>query len=113
MAKQELDLLQFSSGRMAQFRARAPQVLLRTTGNTSRRPARIARAFNRMTTQIETQMRLLGRHLPIKCAAVLGGTSMGRQIEALRRGVDLLVAAPGRLEDLWQRGCVSMPRIRS
>jgi len=53
-----------------------------------------------LTTQIETQMRLLGRHLPIKCAAVLGGTSMGRQIEALKRGVDLLVATPGRLEDL-------------
>jgi ATP-dependent RNA helicase RhlE len=58
-------------------------------------------------------MHLLARHLPIKCAAVLGGTSMRRQIEALRRGVDLLVATPGRLEDLWQRGCVSMPRIHT
>jgi ATP-dependent RNA helicase RhlE len=66
-----------------------------------------------LTVQIETQMRLLGRHLPIKCTAVLGGTSMARQIEALRRGVDLLVATPGRLEDLWQRGCVSMPRIHT
>src|SRR5881227_2098263 len=32
-----------------------------------------------LTTQIETQMRLMGRHLPIKCTAVLGGMSMGRQ----------------------------------
>jgi ATP-dependent RNA helicase RhlE len=65
-----------------------------------------------LVTQIETQMRLFGRHLPLKCAAVLGGASMGRQIQALSRGVDFLVATPGRLEDLWQRGCVNMPRIR-
>src|SRR5947209_2833142 len=65
-----------------------------------------------LTTQIEVQMRLFSRHLKVKCAAVLGGASMNRQIQALRGGVDLLVATPGRLEDLWQRGCVNMPRIR-
>lgn len=65
-----------------------------------------------LTTQIEDQMRLFGRHLKVKCAAVLGGASMNRQIQALKSGVDLLVATPGRLEDLWQRGCVNMPRIR-
>jgi len=57
-------------------------------------------------------MRLFSRHLKVKCAAVLGGASMNRQIQALKGGVDLLVATPGRLEDLWQRGCVNMPRIR-
>jgi ATP-dependent RNA helicase RhlE len=66
-----------------------------------------------LTTQIEAQMRLFGRHLKVKCAAVLGGASMNRQIQALKGGVDLLVATPGRLEDLWQRGCVNMPRIRT
>jgi len=66
-----------------------------------------------LTIQIEEQMRLFGRHLKVKCAAVLGGASMNRQIQALRGGVDLLVATPGRLEDLWQRGCVDMPRIRT
>jgi len=66
-----------------------------------------------LTTQIEEQMRVFGRHLKIKCAAVLGGASMSRQIQQLKGGVDLLVATPGRLEDLWQRGCVNMPRIRT
>jgi ATP-dependent RNA helicase RhlE len=65
-----------------------------------------------LVCQIETQMRLFGRSLGIKCTAVLGGASMTRQIQALKGGVDMLVATPGRLEDLWQRGCVNMPRIR-
>src|SRR2546423_12992981 len=44
-----------------------------------------------LTTQIEEQMRLFGRHLKVKCVAVLGGASMTRQIQALKGGVDLLV----------------------
>src|SRR5260370_9694350 len=65
-----------------------------------------------LTTQIEAEMRFFGRRLKVKCTAVLGGASMNRQIQALKGGVDLLVATPGRLEDLWQRGCVNMPRIQ-
>src|SRR2546421_12988838 len=39
-----------------------------------------------LTTQIETQMRFFGRHLKVKCVAVLGGASMNRQIQALKGG---------------------------
>src|SRR5438552_14144680 len=101
---------QTGSGKTAAFLLPALQ---RWHDQPEKRPQLLVLAPTReLTVQIETQMRLFGRHLKAKCTAVLGGASMGRQIQALKGGVDLLVATPGRLEDLWQRGCVNMPRIR-
>lgn len=51
-----------------------------------------------------------GSHL--KLALVVGGTSLGRQIETLRKPVDLLVATPGRLIDLLDRKAVSLSQTR-
>ncbi len=102
---------QTGSGKTAAFLLPALQ---RLHDEREARPQLLVLAPTReLTVQIETQMRLYGRYLGIKCTAVLGGASMNRQIQALKGGVDLLVATPGRLEDLWQRGCVDMPRIRT
>ncbi|MGO8676869.1 MAG: DEAD/DEAH box helicase [Limisphaerales bacterium] len=56
-----------------------------------------------LVTQIEENVRAYGRHLPLRVASVYGGVSERPQIEALRSGVDLLVATPGRLLDLMGR----------
>jgi ATP-dependent RNA helicase RhlE len=101
---------QTGSGKTAAFLLPALQ---RWHLNPEERPQLLVLAPTReLTAQIEIQMRLFARHLPVKCAAVVGGASMNRQIQALRSGVDFLAATPGRLEDLWQRGFVKMPRVR-
>lgn len=51
-----------------------------------------------------------GSHL--KFALVVGGTSINRQIETMRKGVDVLVATPGRLIDLLDRHCVNLGDTR-
>src|SRR5947208_4044799 len=53
-----------------------------------------------LVVQIEENMRVYARHLPLRMATVFGGVSERPQIEALRSGVDLVVATPGRLIDL-------------
>jgi len=50
--------------------------------------------------QIAQSFRVYGKHLGLRCAVVFGGVGVGPQAEALRRGVDILIATPGRLLDL-------------
>ena len=56
-----------------------------------------------LVAQIEENIRAYARHLPLRAATVYGGVSERLQIEALRSGVDLVVATPGRLLDLMSR----------
>jgi ATP-dependent RNA helicase RhlE len=53
-----------------------------------------------LVVQIEENIRVYSRHLPLRMATIFGGVSERPQIEALRSGVDLVVATPGRLIDL-------------
>jgi superfamily II DNA/RNA helicase len=54
--------------------------------------------------QVTDALSPLGQPVGVRTLAVYGGASMGRQISSLRRGVDLLVATPGRLLDLIRQG---------
>ncbi len=56
-----------------------------------------------LAAQIEENARAYGRHLPLRMATIYGGVGERPQIEALRSGVDLVIACPGRLLDLMQR----------
>jgi ATP-dependent RNA helicase RhlE len=56
-----------------------------------------------LVAQIEENARAYGRHLPLRMATIYGGVGERPQIEALRSGVDLVIACPGRLLDLMQR----------
>src|SRR3954470_8492921 len=56
-----------------------------------------------LVVQIEENVRAYARHLPLRMATVFGGVSERPQIEALRSGVELVVATPGRLIDLMQQ----------
>jgi ATP-dependent RNA helicase RhlE len=56
-----------------------------------------------LAAQIEENVRIYGKHLPLRAAVVFGGVNERPQIEALRAGVDLVVATPGRLLDLMGR----------
>jgi ATP-dependent RNA helicase RhlE len=56
-----------------------------------------------LVVQIEENVKAYAKHLPIRVATVFGGVSERPQIEALRRGADVIIATPGRLLDLMNQ----------
>ncbi|TYB70347.1 DEAD/DEAH box helicase [Nonomuraea sp. PA05] len=61
-----------------------------------------------LALQVHDALEPLGRGLGLRMKVVVGGMSMGKQIEALRRGVDVVIATPGRLGDLIRQGECSL-----
>ena len=57
-----------------------------------------------LAAQIATDVEALGKHTRITAAAIFGGVGMGPQQQAFKRGVDIIVATPGRLLDHFQHG---------
>ena len=65
-----------------------------------------------LAAQVETAFRDFSRFTQLKVAVVFGGVGYGAQREALRKGVDVLVATPGRLLDLLNQGACRLDRVR-
>ncbi len=66
-----------------------------------------------LAVQISASFDTYGQYLPLRCATVFGGVSQMSQVRALRRGVDVLVATPGRLLDLMEQGHVRLGDIQT
>ncbi|AKS42052.1 DEAD/DEAH box helicase [Wenzhouxiangella marina] len=66
-----------------------------------------------LAAQVHENLRAYGRHLPIRSLEVFGGVNINPQIERLRRGVDVLIATPGRLIDHIDRGTVRLDSIQT
>lgn len=64
-----------------------------------------------LAIQIDESFRAYGRHLPLRCAVIFGGVSQHAQTQKLKRGVDILVATPGRLLDLMNQGFVDLRQL--
>ncbi|MEU6061072.1 DEAD/DEAH box helicase [Streptomyces sp. NPDC047097] len=65
-----------------------------------------------LAMQVADALQPYGDVLGLKMKVVCGGTSMGNQIYALERGVDILVATPGRLRDVINRGACSLEAVQ-
>ncbi|MFI5684756.1 DEAD/DEAH box helicase [Streptomyces sp. NPDC051636] len=65
-----------------------------------------------LAMQVADALQPYGDQLGLKMKVVCGGTSMGNQIYALERGVDVLVATPGRLRDIISRGACSLQDVQ-
>ncbi|WP_205371538.1 DEAD/DEAH box helicase [Streptomyces tsukubensis] len=65
-----------------------------------------------LAMQVADALQPYGDVLGLKMKVVCGGTSMGNQIYALERGVDILVATPGRLRDVINRGACSLEQVQ-
>jgi len=65
-----------------------------------------------LAAQVETAWRDLARFTDLRAAVLYGGVGYGHQNEALRSGVDIIVATPGRLLDQVQRGNLKLDAIR-
>ncbi|MCC6534262.1 MAG: DEAD/DEAH box helicase [Burkholderiales bacterium] len=64
-----------------------------------------------LAAQVEQSVRTYGRHLPIRSCVIYGGVGMNPQIETLRKGVDILVATPGRLLDHVHQRTVDLGKV--
>jgi len=64
-----------------------------------------------LAAQIEESVRTYGQYLPLQSTLVYGGVNINPQIEALRRGVDILVATPGRLLDHLQQKTANLAHV--
>jgi ATP-dependent RNA helicase RhlE len=64
-----------------------------------------------LAVQVTDSLRAYGKHLRLNVTAIFGGAGMQPQIEQLRRGVDVLVACPGRLLDHLERGTAKLDAV--
>ena len=64
-----------------------------------------------LAAQVEESMRTYGKHVKVKSTCIYGGVGMQPQVDALRRGVDIVVATPGRLLDHVQQKTVDLRQV--
>ncbi len=83
------------------------------TGKTSPRAIRalILAPTRELAAQVEESVRTYGKHLKLNSAVIFGGVGIHPQIQLLKRGVDILVATPGRLLDHMQQGTVNLSKV--
>ncbi|SDO34204.1 DEAD/DEAH box helicase [Geodermatophilus sp. DSM 45219] len=90
--------------------------LLARLGETARRGPRAPRALvlvptRELAQQVFDNLAPLGQSIGVQLTTVYGGASMYRQIQQLRRGVDAVIATPGRLQDLISQGEVTLDEV--
>jgi ATP-dependent RNA helicase RhlE len=64
-----------------------------------------------LALQVEESVQKYGRHTGLRSAAVFGGVPMGAQLNAFRRGIDIVIATPGRLLDHLGQGSLNLSRV--
>jgi ATP-dependent RNA helicase RhlE len=94
-----LPLLQRLAG-AGQTQTRRPRVLILT-------PTR------ELAAQINDNLRAYGKHIQVSSTTIFGGMSMGPQMQALRRGVDVVIATPGRLIDHMQQRSIDLSGVET
>ncbi len=66
-----------------------------------------------LAEQVHASVRDYGQHLPLRTAVAYGGVSINPQMMKLRKGVDILVATPGRLLDLYRQNAVKFAQLQA
>ena len=107
---------QTGTGKTAGFALPLLQRLLThasTSASPARRPIRglIVTPTRELAAQVEQSVRTYGKHVALRSAVVFGGVGIGPQTTALRRGVDILVATPGRLLDHLRQKLVDLSKV--
>ncbi len=108
-----LGLAQTGTGKTAAF---VLPMLQRMMANRKQPQPKSARALiltptRELAVQINDSIKTYGRHLPLRSTVIFGGVGSVPQINTMRRGVDFVVATPGRLLDLMNQGHVSLSSV--
>ena len=105
---------QTGTGKTAAFTLPMLQLLAAEPAPKGRRPIRalVLTPTRELAIQIDECCRDYARYTPIRHCVIFGGVNQRPQVDALQKGVDLLVATPGRLLDLIGQGYVTLNTIR-
>lgn len=111
-----LGVAQTGTGKTAAFALPMIHRLMTAPADKSARGPKLARALilsptRELTTQIAESFITYGRHAALDVTTIYGGVSQYHQVRALHRGVDVIVATPGRLIDLMQQRVVNLTAI--
>jgi len=108
-----LGIAQTGTGKTAAFALPMLQRLAQKTERPARGTCRalILTPTRELAAQIADSFKTYGRNTKVTRAVVYGGVSIGKQIEILRGGIDVLVATPGRLVDLIERRAVTLAKV--
>jgi len=115
LAGQDLiGIAQTGTGKTAAFTL---PMLARLEASPGNQPKRCTRALiiaptRELVVQIEENVRAYARHVPVRMTTVFGGVSERPQIHALRSGVDIVIATPGRLLDLMGQRCTDFSGLQ-
>ena len=107
---------QTGTGKTAGFVLPILQLLapsLSTSASPARHPIRclILTPTRELCMQVEESVRTYSAHLPLRSTTVYGGVNINPQVKALRGGVEILVATPGRLLDHYQQGNLNFSHV--
>ena len=111
--KDLLGIAQTGTGKTAAF---ALPILQRLSQSPERAAKGTCRALilsptRELAAQIAESFRAYGKFLKLSRAVVFGGVSLGKQVDILRGGVDIVVATPGRLVDLIERRALTLSKV--
>ncbi len=112
MGRDLVGLAQTGTGKTAGFTL--PMIEILSGGRAKARMPRslILSPTRELAAQIAENFDLYGKYHKLSKALLVGGSSMEQQVAALERGVDVLIATPGRLIDLFERGKILMSDIK-
>src|SRR3979411_2677504 len=108
-----IGIAQTGTGKTAAFVLPILMKLAASMHNGHRRGTRalVGAPTRELVVQIEENVRAYAKHVPLRMATVFGGVSERPQIAALRSGVDLVVATPGRLIDLMDQRVANLSKV--
>jgi ATP-dependent RNA helicase RhlE len=107
-----LGVAQTGTGKTAAFSIPIIQTLARAEQHGRRRiRSLIVTPTRELAIQIEENIKAYAKYTDLKHAVIFGGVKQHQQVERLKRGVDILVATPGRLLDLMDQGYIDLKNI--
>ena len=107
---------QTGTGKTAAFTLPMLHRLSQSTGGTGKLGGKAIRALvltptRELAAQVEDSVKTYGKYLTLTSGVIFGGVGMNPQINMLKKGVDILVATPGRLLDLAQQGFLDLSQV--
>ena len=112
MGRDVMGVAQTGTGKTAGFTLPLLEILAGSRARARMPRSLILEPTRELALQVAENFVMYGKHLKLTHALLIGGESMNEQKDALMRGVDVLIATPGRLIDLFERGGLLMTDTR-
>jgi len=107
-----LGTAQTGTGKTAAFSIPIIQHLMRDAGKNRGIKALILTPTRELALQIDESVEAYGANVRLKHAVIFGGVGQQPQVDAIKRGVDIMTATPGRLLDLMQQGYIDLRNVQ-